>query len=70
MRFGLRHPRGVISASKNSFAVLAAAGVENLFDVRVDGVVMEDLGLLANRIQRSFSRRHAGSTCAPTARSS
>jgi alpha,alpha-trehalase len=36
---------GVISASKNSFAVLAAAGVENLFDVRVDGVVMEDLGL-------------------------
>jgi alpha,alpha-trehalase len=36
---------GVISASKNSFAVLAAAGVESLFDVRVDGVVMEDLGL-------------------------
>ncbi|MET0740725.1 MAG: beta-phosphoglucomutase family hydrolase [Candidatus Nanopelagicales bacterium] len=36
---------GVISASKNSVAVLAAAGVENLFDVRVDGVVMEGLGL-------------------------
>jgi alpha,alpha-trehalase len=36
---------GVISASKNSVAVLAAAGVENMFDVRVDGVVMEDLGL-------------------------
>jgi alpha,alpha-trehalase len=36
---------GVISASKNSFAVLAAAGVATMFDVRVDGVVMEDLGL-------------------------
>jgi alpha,alpha-trehalase len=36
---------GVISASKNSVAVLAAAGVENLFDVRVDGVVMEGLCL-------------------------
>jgi alpha,alpha-trehalase len=36
---------GVISASKNSVAVLAAAAVENLFDVRVDGIVMEGLGL-------------------------
>jgi alpha,alpha-trehalase len=41
--YGIR--TGVISASKNSSAVLAAAGVENMFNVRVDGVVMEDLGL-------------------------
>jgi HAD superfamily hydrolase (TIGR01509 family) len=34
---GLR--RAVVSASKNCQAVLAAAGIEGLFEVRVDGIV-------------------------------
>jgi beta-phosphoglucomutase family hydrolase len=34
---GLR--RAVVSASKNCRAVLAAAGIESLFEVRVDGIV-------------------------------
>jgi beta-phosphoglucomutase family hydrolase len=36
---GLR--RAVVSASKNCQAVLAAAGIEDLFEVRVDGIVAE-----------------------------
>lgn len=35
----------VVSSSKNCRAVLAAAGIDDLFDVRVDGVVSEQLGL-------------------------
>ena len=35
----------VVSSSKNCRAVLKAAGIENLFDTRVDGVVSEQLGL-------------------------
>jgi beta-phosphoglucomutase family hydrolase len=35
----------VISASKNCKAILAAAGLEELFEVRVDGVVSLELGL-------------------------
>lgn len=40
---GLR--TAVISASRNCAAVLAAGGVESLFDVRVDGVLADTLGL-------------------------
>ena len=40
---GLR--RAVVSASKNCRQVLAAAGIEHLFEVRVDGVVAERDGL-------------------------
>ena len=40
---GLR--RAVVSASKNCREVLAAAGIEHLFEVRVDGVVANDSGL-------------------------
>jgi beta-phosphoglucomutase family hydrolase len=40
---GLR--RAVVSASKNCLEVLVAAGIETLFDVRVDGVVAERDGL-------------------------
>ena len=40
---GLR--RAVVSASKNCAEVLAAAGIEELFEVRVDGVVAERRGL-------------------------
>ncbi|HEX9122047.1 MAG TPA: trehalose-phosphatase, partial [Actinomycetota bacterium] len=35
----------VISSSRNMTEVLAAAGVADLFDVRVDGIVSDDLGL-------------------------
>jgi beta-phosphoglucomutase family hydrolase len=35
----------VVSASKNAEAALAGAGIEKLFDVRVDGVVAEQKGL-------------------------
>jgi HAD superfamily hydrolase (TIGR01509 family) len=40
---GLR--RGVVSASRNCREILAAAGLEQLFEVRVDGVVAADRGL-------------------------
>ena len=40
---GLR--RAVVSASKNCQAVLAAAGIEHLFEVRVDGIVAAEGGL-------------------------
>ena len=40
---GLR--RAVVSASKNCQQVLAAAGIEHLFEVRVDGVVADEAGL-------------------------
>jgi beta-phosphoglucomutase family hydrolase len=36
---GLR--RAVVTSSKNSQAVLAAAGIEDLFELRIDGVVAE-----------------------------
>lgn len=40
---GLR--RAIVSASKNCQAVLAAARIEHLFEVRVDGIVAADAGL-------------------------
>jgi len=40
---GLR--RAVVSASKNTEQVLAAAGIEHLFEVRVDGAVAAEEGL-------------------------
>lgn len=36
---------GIFSASRNCHQVLAAAGIEELFDARVDGVVAAELGL-------------------------
>jgi beta-phosphoglucomutase family hydrolase len=35
----------VISASKNCKAILAAAGLNDLFDIRVDGILAEELNL-------------------------
>jgi alpha,alpha-trehalase len=35
----------VVSSSRNCPAVLSAAGIEDLFDARVDGIVAADLGL-------------------------
>jgi beta-phosphoglucomutase family hydrolase len=40
---GLR--RAVVSASKNCREVLVAVGIEHLFEVRVDGVMADQLGL-------------------------
>jgi beta-phosphoglucomutase family hydrolase len=40
---GLR--RAVVSASENTQAVLAAAGISDLFEVRIDGVVAREQGL-------------------------
>jgi beta-phosphoglucomutase family hydrolase len=40
---GLR--RAVVSASKNCREVLAAAGVEHLFEIRIDGIVAAETGL-------------------------
>lgn len=37
--------RAVVSSSKNCQGVLAAAGIEKLFDVRVDGIVADDTHL-------------------------
>jgi beta-phosphoglucomutase family hydrolase len=40
---GLR--RAVVSASENTSEVLAAAGIADLFEVRIDGIVARDQGL-------------------------
>lgn len=37
--------RAVVSASKNCQAVLAAAGIEELFEARIDGIVAAERGL-------------------------
>lgn len=42
---GLGLKTAIVSSSKNCAAVLAAAGLTDLFDVRVDGVVSARLGL-------------------------
>ena len=52
---GLR--RAVVSASKNCQAVLAAAGIEHLFEVRVDGIVAAEAGLRGKPRPTRFSRR-------------
>ncbi len=38
-------PVGLVTSSRNSEAVLGAAGIADLFDVRVDGNTVRDLGL-------------------------
>ena len=59
--------RGIFSASRNAEAILRAAGVIDLFDERIDGVVAEELGLagkpspdvlieLARRLESTPSR--------------
>ena len=37
--------RAVVTASKNARAILAAAGIEHLFQVRIDGIVAEEANL-------------------------
>jgi beta-phosphoglucomutase family hydrolase len=42
---GAGYRRAVVSASRNCEAVLAAAGIEHLFEARIDGVVAAERGL-------------------------
>ncbi len=44
----------VVSSSRNCEAILKAAGIEDLFDVRVDGVVASDLGLPGKPAPNTF----------------
>ncbi len=44
----------VVSASKNCEAVLAAAGIGDLFDLRIDGLVAERLGLAGKPAPDTF----------------
>jgi beta-phosphoglucomutase family hydrolase len=60
---GLR--RAVVSASKNCQAVLAAAGIENLFEVRVDGVVAEEAQLRGKPAPDQFLAAAAALGVAP-----
>ena len=57
---GLR--RAVVSASTNCRDVLAAAGIEDLFEVRIDGVVAEREGLAGKPAPDTFlaAARHFG----------
>jgi beta-phosphoglucomutase family hydrolase len=49
---GLR--RAVVSASKNCREVLVAAGIAHLFEVRIDGVVAAEAGLLGKPAPDTF----------------
>jgi HAD superfamily hydrolase (TIGR01509 family) len=55
-------PRAVVSASRNCQTVLQAAGIEDLFDVRVDGVVAAQEGLAGKPAPDMFlaAARHLG----------
>lgn len=44
----------VVSSSRNCEAILRAAGIEELFDVRVDGVVASELGLPGKPAPNTF----------------
>lgn len=56
---GARLATAVVSSSANCQAVLAAAGIERLFDTRIDGVVAAERGSRANRTPTPSSRRRA-----------
>ena len=51
----LHLPMAVVSGSRNARAVLAAAGLEHMFDVVVDGLVAEQLGLAGKPAPDTFS---------------
>jgi len=44
----------VVSASRNCEAVLKSAGIEHLFEVRIDGVVADELGLPGKPAPNTF----------------
>ena len=60
-------PVAVVSASKNCAAVLAAAGLSDLFDVRVDGVVAEERGLRGKPAPDMFLAAADALAAAPSA---
>jgi beta-phosphoglucomutase family hydrolase len=62
---GLR--RAVVTASKNARAVLAAAGIEQLFEVRIDGIVAEAQSLRGKPAPDTFLAA-AEALAAPPAR--
>lgn len=46
--------RAVVSASRNCREILAAAGLEHLFEVRVDGIVAAEMGLRSKPAPDTF----------------
>jgi beta-phosphoglucomutase family hydrolase len=46
--------RGVVSASRNCEALLVAAGIDHLFQVRIDGVVADERGLAGKPAPDTF----------------
>jgi beta-phosphoglucomutase family hydrolase len=60
---GLR--RAVVSASKNCREVLVAAGIERLFEVRVDGILAEEAGLRGKPAPDMFLAAAAALDVAP-----
>lgn len=60
---GLR--RAVVSASKNCQAVLAAAGIEDLFEVRIDGIVAQEARLPGKPAPDTFLAAAAALGVAP-----
>jgi beta-phosphoglucomutase family hydrolase len=55
----------VVSSSKNCLAALQSAGIEDLFDVRVDGLVAEKLGLPGKPAPDTFLEAARGLGVAP-----
>ncbi len=53
----------VFSSSRNCEKVLRAAGISDLFGVRVEGVVADELGLPGKPVPPSWSKPRAGSMC-------
>jgi len=60
----------VVSSSENCHETLAAAGIAELFDVRIDGVVAAERRLAGNRRRIPISRQPAFSTSLPPKRRS
>jgi beta-phosphoglucomutase family hydrolase len=61
----LGHRVGVVSASKNCRAALAAAGIENLFEVAIDGVVAQERRLRGKPAPDMFLAAAAALDAAP-----
>ena len=57
--------RAVVSASRNCRDVLVAAGIEDLFEVRVDGAVADERGLRGKPAPDMFLAAAADLGCAP-----
>ncbi len=58
--------RAVVSASRNCQEVLAAAGIEHLFELRIDGIVAAELGLAGKPAPDTFLAAAAGLDIEPS----